>query len=332
MDDNNVIKPSRLDPTSSEPLYNIGIVSRMTGIPVATLRVWQRRYQFPTSIRTPGKHRLFSEREVIRLRWVKARVDEGMQIGQAVRALLHLEQQGRFPEVLSTTTRAQQSLPDPSLTNFRIRLTELLLTHDLQQADSMLGEILSLYSLEELILEVVSPSLNQIGEAWLNREIDIASEHLATHFLRQRLLMWMLTGPVPFNGVQPVLLACAPEELHEGSLLIMGVLLRRKGWPVAYLGQNVPLMDLGALVRRMNPSAVVLVAMIESGARALMEWPLHMPEAAETGSPLVGYGGLIFNHHPEWRTQVRGLFLGETIREGVDRLDRELHRIFRPLG
>ena len=39
---------------SEEPIYNIGVVARMTGIPVATLRVWERRYQFPTAERTEG--------------------------------------------------------------------------------------------------------------------------------------------------------------------------------------------------------------------------------------------------------------------------------------
>lgn len=332
MNQDHLARPSRLDASSNEPLYNIGIVSRMTSIPVATLRVWERRYNFPTSTRTPGGHRLCSEREVVRLRWVKARVDEGMQTGQAIRALHHLEQQGRFPEVLSATTRAQQALPDPSLTNFRIRLTELLLKHELHQADSMLGEILSLYPLEDLILEVVSPSLNQIGESWLNGEISIATEHLASNFLRQHLLMWMLTGPLPFSGVPPVLLACAPDEMHEGSLLITGVLLRRKGWPLAYLGQSVPLKDIGEMSRQMTPAAIVFVAMVEDSARALSNWPAFIPEAAETGSPVLAFGGRIFNTRPEWRGQVPGLFLGETIREGVEILDNELQRRFKPLG
>ena len=43
---------------SDESIYNIGVVSRMTGVPVATLRVWERRYGFPRSERTPGGHRL----------------------------------------------------------------------------------------------------------------------------------------------------------------------------------------------------------------------------------------------------------------------------------
>ncbi len=63
---------------SEEPLYNIGVVSRMTKISMATLRAWERRYEFPESKRTMGGHRLYSEKDIIRLRWVKERVDEGM--------------------------------------------------------------------------------------------------------------------------------------------------------------------------------------------------------------------------------------------------------------
>ena len=50
---------------------------------------------------------------------------------------------------------------------------------------------------------------------------------------------------------------------------MLGVLLRRQGWPVAYLGQNVPFADLAAFVEQVQPGAVVLVAMLRrTGAGA----------------------------------------------------------------
>lgn len=317
---------------SDEPLYNIGMVSRMTGIPVATLRVWERRYGFPNSTRTPGGHRLCSEKEVIRLRWVKARVDEGMQTGQAIRALQHVEQEGRFSDVpLAVVRKPLTPTPDPSLPLFRDRLTNALLSHQLEQADLLLGEVLSLYRLEDLILEVVSPALNEIGMAWENGDISIATEHLATNYLRQHLLMWMMTGPTPFNGVSPVILACAPEELHEGSLLITGILLRRLRWPVAYLGQNVPLADLGVLAREMNSPALVFVAMSENAAQQLADWPAHLPDSDGTGKPIVAYGGRIFVEDPLWQERIPGLYLGDTLREGIEKLDSLLRANVKPV-
>src|SRR5512144_1255395 len=74
---------------SDDPLYNIGVVSRMTGISVATLRAWERRYGFPSSGRTAGGHRLYSEKDMVRLRWVKGQIDQGMQTAQAIQVLRH---------------------------------------------------------------------------------------------------------------------------------------------------------------------------------------------------------------------------------------------------
>lgn len=312
---------------SDEPLYNIGIVARMTGIPVATLRVWERRYGFPTATRTSGGHRLCSEREVVRLRWVKARVDDGMQTGQAIRALQHMEQEGRFSEITPAPT-VRPPMLDTSLMAFHHRLLDLLIDNQLQQADQMLGEVLTLYPMEDLILDVVAPTLNAIGGAWETGKVNVATEHLATNYLRQHLLMWMMTSPVAYDHVPPVILSCAPDEWHEGSLLIMSVLMRRRRWPVAYLGQSVPLADVAALAQRMHSPAIVLVAMGEQSAERLLHWPEYLPEVAETGRPIVVFGGSIFTNQPEWREKIPGIYLGSSLREGVEKLDTLLHTMF----
>lgn len=324
---------NHLDHASDEPLYNIGIVSRMTGIPVATLRVWERRYDFPNSTRTPGGHRLVSEKEVMRLRWVKARVDEGMQTGQAIRALQHMEQEGRLNDlVLVPPPRQVSPTGDTSLAVFGDRLTESLLAHDLETADQLLGEILGLYPLEDLVLDVVTPALNAIGVAWFEQRINIATEHLATNYLRQHLLHWMMTGIQSYPGVRPILLVCAPEEMHEGSLLIAGVLLSRMRWPVAYLGQSVPLNDIAELARNMNVPAIVFVAMTEPAAAALQKWPEYLPEAQSNNRPVVSFGGRIFNEDPAWRDRIPGVYLGDSLREGIRKLDDILRTNLGPQG
>jgi DNA-binding transcriptional MerR regulator len=309
---------------SQEPLYNIGVVSRMTGISMATLRAWERRYDFPQSERTSGGHRLYSEKAVLRLQWVKARIDEGMQTAQAINALKHQEETGRVvsqPETIFTEEAIAGA--QPFLSTFREHLTEHLSQGDLTKADQVLGEALALATPEALILEVIAPALESIGEAWENRDISVATEHLATNYLRQRLLIWMVSGPPP-QPVAPIVLACAPDEWHEGSLLIIGALLRRRRWPVVYLGQAVPLPDLATFVRDIKPSLIVTVAMIEQTARGLADWPRWLPEVSNSGRPIFGFGGRIFTEEPEWRERVSGIFLGETFQEGMDKIERLL--------
>ena len=110
----------------------------------------------------------------------------------------------------------------------------------------------------------------------------------------------------------------------------IGVMLRRMRWPVAYVGQNVPLPDLGTLVRKMKSPAVVFVAMTETSANALLDWPNYLPHPDGNGRPIVGFGGRIFNEEPEWREKVPGVFLGENLRAGVGKLDELLHRAVSP--
>jgi DNA-binding transcriptional MerR regulator len=52
-------------PTSSTgPLYRIGAVSKTTGVPVSTLRIWETRYGAFSPVKTEGKQRLFEEHDV----------------------------------------------------------------------------------------------------------------------------------------------------------------------------------------------------------------------------------------------------------------------------
>jgi DNA-binding transcriptional MerR regulator len=311
-------------PVLDEPLYNIGVVTRVTGVTIATLHAWERRYDFPHSARTAGGHRLYSEKDIARLRWVKAQVDAGLQTRQAIQAARRLDEQGRLPLALPVegpVTATVSTVPSIG----REHLVEALLRHDLEDADRIMGEMLAFYSPEDLTLHVIGPALEEIGEAWEAKRITIADEHLASNYLRHRLLMWMVTGPRT-RAVNPTVLACAPGEWHEGSLLMLGVLLRRQGWPVAYLGQSVPLTDLASFIQIIQPPAVVLVAMAEEPAHSLSEWPKHITQV--TGSPIVGFGGRAFVLHPDLQGLVPGIYLGPTIREGLDRLEGMLsHRM-----
>ncbi|MGC9399579.1 MAG: MerR family transcriptional regulator [Anaerolineae bacterium] len=311
---------SRDELFNERPIYNIGAVERMMEIPAATLRAWERRYGFPKPERTPGGHRIYSEKDVEALRWIKARLDEGLQISQAIEALRALKEAGRPLTSLSQPTAAPDVVKGAASPEaFAEGLLEALLDNDTATADALLGKVLSLYPLEDLLLHVIRPTLREIGERWLRREINVAVEHAATHYLRHRLIMWLETGPPPYP-VSPTLLACAPDELHEGGLLILGVMLRRRRWPVSYLGQSLPLADLAAFVRATRPSAVVIAAMRTETAETLSAWPRYLPQVAESGRPPFTYGGLVFTEQPAWRERVPGIFLGPDLGEGLETL------------
>jgi DNA-binding transcriptional MerR regulator len=308
-------------------MFNIGTVSRMTNIVEATLRVWERRYGFPKASRTSSGRRLYSQEEVLRLQWVKTQVDEGIQVSTAIRALRTAEEAGTFiPIPAGTSMHLRQHAAGTSLDTMQGQLYQALVKRELDDVALILVEAQVLYPLEEIILEMIVPVLQRIGEAWERGEADVATEHLATNYLRYYLLAWMQVGPPPL-ATHPVILACAPGELHEGGLLMLGVLLRRLRWPVRYLGQAVPLLHLSSFIEALTPPVVTFVATTEESARALSEWPTWLSKVAESNSPLICFGGRAFVEHPELIEAVQGRYLGNTLQEGIQKLNSILHQL-----
>jgi MerR HTH family regulatory protein len=62
-------------------------VSRRTGIPAATLRTWERRYQLTRPLRSPTGYRLYSEEDVTRILQVKYLLEQGVRVSEATAAL-----------------------------------------------------------------------------------------------------------------------------------------------------------------------------------------------------------------------------------------------------
>src|SRR6476619_281303 len=58
-------------------VYTIGHAARLTGVPSATLRAWERRYGLVTPVRTEGGYRLYDDRGLQLLRAMGALVAAG---------------------------------------------------------------------------------------------------------------------------------------------------------------------------------------------------------------------------------------------------------------
>ena len=72
--------PPPLSPLAG-PRYRSGAVARMAGIPVSTLRIWERRYQVAAPPLTPSGHRLYAAHDVQRLALMKRLIGLGHAIG-----------------------------------------------------------------------------------------------------------------------------------------------------------------------------------------------------------------------------------------------------------
>lgn len=65
-----------------EITYRSGVAARLAGLPVETLRVWERRYELSETRRSAHGQRLYTASQVQRLGLLKQLVDQGHPIGQ----------------------------------------------------------------------------------------------------------------------------------------------------------------------------------------------------------------------------------------------------------
>jgi DNA-binding transcriptional MerR regulator len=70
-----------------QPIYSIGAVERMIGIPATTIRNWEERYGLITPERSAGGHRLYTRGQVEQLRFLKRELARGLQPADAHRLL-----------------------------------------------------------------------------------------------------------------------------------------------------------------------------------------------------------------------------------------------------
>ena len=79
-----------LERYSDIPTFNMKAVVHHTRIPAPTLRAWERRYELLTPVRGENYYRLYSERDIILISWLKQQIDRGMSISHAISLFRHL--------------------------------------------------------------------------------------------------------------------------------------------------------------------------------------------------------------------------------------------------
>ena len=107
--------PNRQQKTFEEPVYRSGAVARLTGIPVQTLRVWERRYKIVGPRQSATGQRLYAPAEVTRLAVIKQLVDSGHAIGSI--AALGLDQLRAMLDKLARATPAPPPRAGPVANN-----------------------------------------------------------------------------------------------------------------------------------------------------------------------------------------------------------------------
>lgn len=233
-------------------VLRIGELSRRVGVSEYVLRAWESRYGLLKPARSAGGYRLYSEDDEGRVRRMQTHLAHGLAAAQAARAAIADEQPGQMGTgAIAVPTRAD-------LVDAAEGLGRALADMDEPGAQAVLDRLLTDFTVESVLRDVLMPYLHDLGERWEQGAVSVAQEHFASHVFRGRL-SGLARGWGSGRGPQ-ALLACPPGELHELALLAFGIVLNRNGWRVRYLGADTPMADLIKVASETGPTLVVLSA------------------------------------------------------------------------
>ncbi len=319
------------DQFRNDAVYNTRAVVQRTGVPADTIRAWERRYGVPEPQRTPGNQRLYSERDIAIVTWLRDQTREGLTISQAVNLLKSETRRlsSRGHQSAGPTSPVGDADQPDAYSGYSSALVDALTRFDGLAADMVVEEAIALLPVEEVCLRVMAPALRQIGDLWHQGELGIASEHFASGFVHRKLSA-LFNASQPERGRGPVLAACIEGEQHEIGLLLTSVFLARGGYRVVYLGANVPVSDLVQATHNVRPRAVLLSASTVERIPALIDAVSRLRHEFNGNSPgsrtiAIGYGGRIFADNPGLRDSIEAVFLGPSARETLASVDQMMN-------
>jgi methylmalonyl-CoA mutase cobalamin-binding subunit len=251
----------------NDPVDGIGItaVERDTGIHKETLRVWERRYGFPSPWRDATGERLYPAEQVQRLRLVKRLLDAGHRPGRVVAASV---------QELSALLQPPAAVPvaGTAVEPFEIAAcTALLQSHDVEGLRRALSEVVLRRGLGRGVIEVFAPLTTRIDELWMSGALQLFQEHLYSESLQWVLRQAMQALPPP-TGRQPrVLLTTLPGESHALGLLMVEALLGLEGAICLSLGVQMPVAQLPAAAVACRVDVVALSFAGQLAHRAMLE-------------------------------------------------------------
>jgi MerR family transcriptional regulator, light-induced transcriptional regulator len=322
---------------SPEPIYNTRAVVRRTGVPADTFRAWERRYGVPSPLRTAGNQRLYSERDIRIITWLREQTAVGLTISQAI----HLMRSSKSPAPAAPMLTSAPLDPEVEeilagkrgethdlLATQRQRIIDAFSRLDGQAAEHILQETYAWAELEVVLADLLHGAVSEIvgSPEYLPPQSPVS--HFARAFVQRKFAsLYNLSNPNDGRG--PLLAASVAGESRDLTLLLSAIFLSRAGYRMVFLGPDLAFDALIEAIRIVRPEAVCLAAADEHTVATLEDWIPKLANASD-GAGLdyskipICYTGRIFVDRPETREQIKGHFLGPSGQNAVEAVETAL--------
>jgi MerR family transcriptional regulator, light-induced transcriptional regulator len=236
------------------PGLTISAVEREVGLSKDVLRVWERRYGFPSPARDAHGERSYPPEQVRRLRLVKRLMDQGLRPGRLLGGTL--EELEALAAGAAPARAGSLGEGEPDGSDDSGDLLDWIRAHDAAGLYRTLQQRLAQLGLAAFVQDTIAPLAVRVGDEWARGNMEVYEEHLFTE-VAARLLRQAIAA-VPSGQGPLVLLTTVPEEAHGLGLLMGEAMLSLRGARCINLGTQVPLMDIARAADAYGADVVAL--------------------------------------------------------------------------
>ncbi len=267
-------------------MYTIKQAARLTGVPEASLRAWERRYGVVVPVRNESGYRLFDEAALTAISTMRRLVDDGWSASAAAAAVRSGDIPREPAEPAGHGVAIDADRPGPAA--YQQWFLASAARMDTAGMEESLDAGFSLGSFEHVVDAWLFPTLQALGEGWARGEIDVAGEHAASHAVHRRLSAAFDAAGSRSRG-PAVVVGLPAGSQHELGALAFATAIRRRGLDVLYLGANVPVSSWETAARSHAAQAAVLAVVTYEDREAAVNVARRLMN--EDTVPLVCSGG-----------------------------------------
>lgn len=223
--------------------YQINDLERLSGIKAHTIRIWEKRYEVISPYRSETNIRYYDDAQLKKLLNISTLIALGYKISR-VAAMTE-------EEIREQILSRQADVSNASAYNLFVNdLIQSMLDFDEWAFERIFSQSVEKFGVPDAFVEVIYPFLYKTGILWSVNETMPVQEHFASNLVRRKLHTLTEQLARPEHEEKKFLLFLPADEWHEIGLLLANYLIRQRGYPVVYLGQNVPFSELDYVLKK----------------------------------------------------------------------------------
>ena len=245
-------------------LLTIGALSTATGIPVDTIRTWERRYGYPLPERKPSGHRVYALSTVPRLRRVAQAIARGHRAAEvlpATESALEVLLASLPPAITKSAVPRADAASGMLMPADATEVLQWIRGFDAERLKRWFQTDWARLGPLQFLEYRAAAFLRAVGDAWAAKELEVRHEHFASAVLGDFLRS--VRQPLEDRARGPVAaLATLPGELHGLGLEMAALVFALADWRPLILGVDTPIDQIAALTEEV-PIAVVALSCVE---------------------------------------------------------------------